>query len=210
MTAPSLDAWRGPVVEVGRDLYARGLVSSHGGSLSVRRHAGGALITATGAMLGHLEASTLVAVDESGALVQDGAAAPSCEHGDPPRDLHRAPGGRRGAARPSAVRNRTFVGPRRRRAASRELRRSTHPRVHPDHLGGRTRGARGDCRGAGARADRDRALARHVRDGGRPVAGAELHHHSRGVGADPDHRARRAPLFGGRAAAPRHVARAGA
>lgn len=77
MTAPHLDAWRETVVEVGRDLYTRGLVSSHGGNLSVRRPAGGALITATGAMLGHLDASRLVAVDEGGAAVQAGAAAPS-------------------------------------------------------------------------------------------------------------------------------------
>jgi L-fuculose-phosphate aldolase len=75
--APGLDAWRETLVEVGRDLYMRGLVTSHGGNLSVRRPAGGALITATGAMLGHLEASALVAIDDAGAPLQAGAAAPS-------------------------------------------------------------------------------------------------------------------------------------
>ncbi len=77
MVGPALEAWRETLIEVGSDLAARGLVTSHGGNLSVRRPAGGALITATGAMLGRLDAARLVAVEPSGALVHEGAAAPS-------------------------------------------------------------------------------------------------------------------------------------
>src|SRR5688572_25383862 len=77
MASPGLEGWRETLVEVGRDLYTHGLVSSHGGNLSLRRPAGGALITATGAMLGHLDASRLVAVDEGGLAVQPARAAPS-------------------------------------------------------------------------------------------------------------------------------------
>lgn len=77
MAAPGVDAWRETLIEVGRDLYARGLVTSHGGNLSVRRPAGGALITAAGAMLGHLDASGLVAVDGGGGRLPASAAAPS-------------------------------------------------------------------------------------------------------------------------------------
>jgi len=69
--------WRDTLIEVGRDLYAQRLVTSHGGNLSLRRPAGGALITATGAMLGRLDASTLVAIDEAGARLEVGARAPS-------------------------------------------------------------------------------------------------------------------------------------
>lgn len=72
-----LDAWREILIEVGRDLASRGLVTSHGGNLSIRRPAGGALITATGAMLGRLDAGRLVAVDAAGGRIQEGAATPS-------------------------------------------------------------------------------------------------------------------------------------
>jgi L-fuculose-phosphate aldolase len=77
MTGPGLDAWRESLIEVGSDLYAHGLVSSHGGNLSVRRPAGGALITASGAMLGRLTGAQLVAVDATGVTVQQGALTPS-------------------------------------------------------------------------------------------------------------------------------------
>ncbi|MBM3139795.1 MAG: fuculose phosphate aldolase [Chloroflexi bacterium] len=43
------------LAEVGRDLWTAGLVTSHGGNVSLRRPRGGALITVTGAMLGRLE-----------------------------------------------------------------------------------------------------------------------------------------------------------
>ncbi|MCC6236893.1 MAG: class II aldolase/adducin family protein [Dehalococcoidia bacterium] len=70
-------AWRDTLFEVGRDLAARGLVTSHGGNLSIRRPAGGALITATGTMLGRLTAPGIVAVAAGGTLVNEDAAAPS-------------------------------------------------------------------------------------------------------------------------------------
>ncbi|MEZ4502518.1 MAG: class II aldolase/adducin family protein [Dehalococcoidia bacterium] len=73
----SLGGWRDTLIEVGRDLYAQRLVTSHGGNLSLRRPAGGALITATGAMLGRLDASTLVPIDGGGAPLEVGARAPS-------------------------------------------------------------------------------------------------------------------------------------
>lgn len=73
----SLEGWRETMIEVGRDLYAHDLVTSHGGNLSLRRPAGGALITATGAMLGRLDASTVVAIDDTGAPLEAGARAPS-------------------------------------------------------------------------------------------------------------------------------------
>jgi L-fuculose-phosphate aldolase len=57
--------WRA-MAEVGRDVFALGLVTSHGGNLSVRRPSDGALITATGAMLGHLEQDHFVPVDRDG------------------------------------------------------------------------------------------------------------------------------------------------
>lgn len=51
--------------EVGRDLYRLGLVTSHGGNLSVRDgHT--VWITGTGAMLGHLEAEHISAVAMDG------------------------------------------------------------------------------------------------------------------------------------------------
>jgi L-fuculose-phosphate aldolase len=73
----SLGGWRDALIEVGRDLYGQRLVTSHGGNLSLRRPAGGALITATGAMLGHLDASTLVPIDEAGGPLEVGARPPS-------------------------------------------------------------------------------------------------------------------------------------
>jgi len=69
--------WRETLIEVGRDLYSHNLVTSHGGNLSVRRPAGGALITATGAMLGRLNETHLVAVDERGGPLSSRARAPS-------------------------------------------------------------------------------------------------------------------------------------
>ncbi|HUP52843.1 MAG TPA: class II aldolase/adducin family protein, partial [Longimicrobiales bacterium] len=69
--------WRETLIEVGRDLYAHNLVTSHGGNLSVRRPAGGALITATGAMLGRLSGSRLVAVNARGEPLSSKAPAPS-------------------------------------------------------------------------------------------------------------------------------------
>jgi len=47
--------------QVGRDLYAAGLVSSHGGNLSVRRGLG-VVVTCHGSRLGHLEEGDLVEV----------------------------------------------------------------------------------------------------------------------------------------------------
>lgn len=71
------DRWRETLIEVGRDLDARGLVTSHAGNLSIRRPAGGALITGTGTMLGRLQASGIVAVGEDGARITEDTAAPS-------------------------------------------------------------------------------------------------------------------------------------
>jgi L-fuculose-phosphate aldolase len=47
--------------QVGRDLYAAGLVSSHGGNMSVR-HGEGLIITTHGSRLGHLAKADLVEV----------------------------------------------------------------------------------------------------------------------------------------------------
>ena len=65
------------LIEAGRDLYASGLVTSHGGNLSLRRAEGGALISATGAMLGRLSPRDVVAVDGSAERVERDAPAPS-------------------------------------------------------------------------------------------------------------------------------------
>ena len=47
--------------QVGRDLYAAGLVSSHGGNMSVR-HGEGLIVTSHGSRLGHLAQADLVEV----------------------------------------------------------------------------------------------------------------------------------------------------
>ena len=57
--------WRS-LIEVGRDLYLTGLVTSHGGNLSLKRFGGGALLTRTGAMLGHLTKADMVPVHAGG------------------------------------------------------------------------------------------------------------------------------------------------
>ena len=67
------------LIEVGKDLRADGLVTSHGGNVSARRPRGGALISATGAMLGRLDDDLLVAVNADGAPRDDGAPAPSSD-----------------------------------------------------------------------------------------------------------------------------------
>ena len=71
------------LVEAGRDLWSAGLVTSHGGNLSLRGPGGGALISATGAMLGRLTRERLVAVDAAGRAqatsMPGGAAAPSSD-----------------------------------------------------------------------------------------------------------------------------------
>jgi L-fuculose-phosphate aldolase len=59
------DAALRDLIEAGRDLWTAGLVTSHGGNLSVR-HGGGAIITVTGAMLGRLTPERLVEVDSHG------------------------------------------------------------------------------------------------------------------------------------------------
>lgn len=53
------------LIEVGRDLWTAGLVTSHGGNLSVRWEQG-ACITETGSMLGRLSTEHFVAVDSRG------------------------------------------------------------------------------------------------------------------------------------------------
>jgi len=55
---------------VGRDLYAAGLVSSHGGNMSVRR-GGSILITTHGSRLGHLAQADLVEVVAGAAPVAE-------------------------------------------------------------------------------------------------------------------------------------------
>lgn len=54
------------LIEAGRDLWTAGLVTSHGGNVSTRRGRTGALISATGAMLGRLSTDTLVPVNAGG------------------------------------------------------------------------------------------------------------------------------------------------
>ena len=56
--------------QVGRDLYAAGLVSSHGGNLSVRRGES-ILITTHGSRLGHLTEADLVEVTAGAAPVAE-------------------------------------------------------------------------------------------------------------------------------------------
>ena len=66
------------LIEVGADCWSSGLVTSHGGNLSARLGRG-ALISATGAMLGRLTGSRLVAVGMDGRRVNDEAPAPSAD-----------------------------------------------------------------------------------------------------------------------------------
>ncbi len=51
---------------VGRMLWEAGLVSSHGGNMSVRLPDGGLLVTRTGAMLGRISEGDLVTVSSDG------------------------------------------------------------------------------------------------------------------------------------------------
>ena len=67
------------LIEVGKDLRADGLVTSHGGNVSERRSRGGVLISATGAMLGRLTDDLLVAVDGNGQPRDADAPAPSSD-----------------------------------------------------------------------------------------------------------------------------------
>src|SRR4030042_122482 len=77
---------------VGRMLWEAGLVSSHGGNMSVRLPDGGLLITRTGAMLGRLDEGDLVTVAglggcRGGGAGGDGVAGPSHRPGPRPRLL---------------------------------------------------------------------------------------------------------------------------
>lgn len=58
--------WSDELIAVGAAAAAHGLLTSHGGNASVRRPAGGALITRTGAMLSRLTPRDLVVVDAQG------------------------------------------------------------------------------------------------------------------------------------------------
>ena len=73
------EAARRDLAEAGKDLRADGLVTSHGGNVSARRPRGGAIISATGAMLGRLTDDLLVAVEAGGELREPDAAAPSSD-----------------------------------------------------------------------------------------------------------------------------------
>ena len=73
------EAARRDLAEAGKDLRADGLVTSHGGNVSARRSRGGAIISATGAMLGRLTDDLLVAVEPDGELREPDAAAPSSD-----------------------------------------------------------------------------------------------------------------------------------
>ena len=77
MADPPLEVFRA----VGRMLWESGLVSSHGGNISVRLPDGGLLVTRTGSMLGRLGDGDLVTV-----------AADGSSRGEPSMDtaLHRA------------------------------------------------------------------------------------------------------------------------
>ena len=77
MADPPLDVFRA----AGRMLWEAGLVSSHGGNMSIRLPDGGLLVTRTGAMLGRLGEGDLVTV-----------AADGSSRGEPSMDtaLHRA------------------------------------------------------------------------------------------------------------------------
>lgn len=72
-------AARRDLTEAGKDLRADGLVTSHGGNVSVRRPRGGAVISATGAMLGRLTDDLLVAIEPDGERRDAEAAAPSSD-----------------------------------------------------------------------------------------------------------------------------------
>ncbi|MCY3655993.1 MAG: glycerate kinase [Chloroflexi bacterium] len=73
------EAARRDLIEAGTDLRADGLVTSHGGNVSARRPRGGAVISATGAMLGRLTDDLLVAVEADGELRDADDAAPSSD-----------------------------------------------------------------------------------------------------------------------------------
>ena len=77
MADPPLDGFRA----AGRMLWEAGLVSSHGGNMSVRLPDGGMLVTRTGSMLGRLGEGDLVTI-----------AAEGSSRGEPSMDtaLHRA------------------------------------------------------------------------------------------------------------------------
>ncbi len=62
MSSDRIDEFRA----VGRMLWEAGLVTSHGGNMSVRLPHGALLITRTGAMLGHLDEGDLVTVAGGG------------------------------------------------------------------------------------------------------------------------------------------------
>ena len=63
------------LTQVGRDLWTAGLVTSHGGNLSLRE-GGVALVSGTSTMLGRLSRPDLVTVDADGAVLE-GALTPS-------------------------------------------------------------------------------------------------------------------------------------
>jgi L-fuculose-phosphate aldolase len=71
--------------QVGRDLYAAGLVSSHGGNLSVRRGLG-VVVTCHGSRLGHLDEGDLVEV-ASGIAVRFADSASGGAAAEPSMDL---------------------------------------------------------------------------------------------------------------------------
>lgn len=56
---------------VGKDLLAMGLISSHGGNMSVRLVDGGVLITRHGGMLGHIDEGNVVLISPDGAAPGD-------------------------------------------------------------------------------------------------------------------------------------------
>jgi len=70
--------------QVGRDLYATGLISSHGGNMSIR-HGEGLIITTHGSRLGHLSRTDLVEVPPDARREGVPAAEPSVDLA-----LHRA------------------------------------------------------------------------------------------------------------------------
>jgi L-fuculose-phosphate aldolase len=71
-------AARAEIVEVGRRLYARGLVHATAGNITMRLGPGRILATPSGPCKGYLRPEDMVVVDEGGALVE-GTGSPSSE-----------------------------------------------------------------------------------------------------------------------------------
>ena len=79
MTTPARDAARAAIIEVGRRLYARGLVCAAEGNISLRLGPDEIVATASGVHKGYLTPDQVVVIDRAGALREPGARPVSSE-----------------------------------------------------------------------------------------------------------------------------------